>query len=410
MSESRIKRVRQKQLSPESDKKLREELGINPNYKGRISKYVKPNVSFAYKNAGIIDNPLRYIENKNKIEKEIISKEGYSKLIKLVTFILLSVTSIFLKYRNTYTHFKKIHDITNKNNLEIEKNKIINDASYSFFRRIEEEQIQIEPKMLDTVLSYIKEYIRVLFNPTFKIQSISSIFNVLSIFTEELPTILSLDVNNVKDISPLIIGQKLAANAVELEKVFKEDKRPENYNYNNSIMSQNIEKIMEKMGISTHIHNKQPLPDTNKGLSIMQRMGFVRGTGLGKSNTSILSPIKETAHTNTLGLGYIPGVSPHKKRSFFDFFSKKEETPQRRHSWSGGKVNLKLNKGTLTKFGYHANCNVSERHLSLEKAVKKYSKTTVIHKLNAVKLLTKNTNPKVSKIFGKDIKYLQSLK
>jgi len=38
----------------------------------------------------------------------------------------------------------------------------------------------------------------------------------------------------------------------------------------------------------------------------------------------------------------------------------------------------------------------------------KLSYASVIHKLNAVKILTKNTNPKVSKIYGNDIKWLEN--
>lgn len=74
----------------------------------------------------------------------------------------------------------------------------------------------------------------------------------------------------------------------------------------------------------------------------------------------------------------------------------------------GKKLIGKLNKGTLSSLGYHANVSSSKRHLALKKAVKKYKYSTVVHKLNAVKILTKNTNPKISNIFGQDIKWLQS--
>ncbi len=67
-----------------------------------------------------------------------------------------------------------------------------------------------------------------------------------------------------------------------------------------------------------------------------------------------------------------------------------------------------LKKGTLTQFGYNTKESDLKRHNSLKKAISKLQSASVIHKLNAVKLLTKNTNPKVSKIFDNDIKWIQN--
>lgn len=67
-----------------------------------------------------------------------------------------------------------------------------------------------------------------------------------------------------------------------------------------------------------------------------------------------------------------------------------------------------LKKGTLLDYHYK-NTNLS-RHRQLLKSARKTGKTTVIRKLNAVKILTKRTNPKASKVFSKDIFYLQNKK
>ena len=61
----------------------------------------------------------------------------------------------------------------------------------------------------------------------------------------------------------------------------------------------------------------------------------------------------------------------------------------------------KLKSGSLTKYGYHVHESKSERHKALKKAVKVYGVSSVIHKLNAIKLLSRNTYPANSKIFNK---------
>ena len=68
-----------------------------------------------------------------------------------------------------------------------------------------------------------------------------------------------------------------------------------------------------------------------------------------------------------------------------------------------------LKKGSLTKFGYTIHESAEKRRSSLRKALKAYGYSTLIKKLNAVKILTKNTSPTNSKIYGIDIKYLQNL-
>ncbi len=69
----------------------------------------------------------------------------------------------------------------------------------------------------------------------------------------------------------------------------------------------------------------------------------------------------------------------------------------------------KLQQGSLTKFGYSSKNTDNKRHNSLKKAVKKYTKGGVIHKLNAISVLTKTTNPALSKIYKKDMEFVQKL-
>lgn len=68
----------------------------------------------------------------------------------------------------------------------------------------------------------------------------------------------------------------------------------------------------------------------------------------------------------------------------------------------------KLKSGSLSKYGFHVNASPKVRKLALRKAEKKYGKSTVIKKLNAVRVLTKNTSPKTSRVYESSIKYLQT--
>ena len=69
-----------------------------------------------------------------------------------------------------------------------------------------------------------------------------------------------------------------------------------------------------------------------------------------------------------------------------------------------------LQKGSLKQFGYSSKVDAEGRHKALAKAVKVYGEQSVIKKLSAVRTLTKNTSPKSSKIFDKDIKWLHKQK
>ncbi len=67
----------------------------------------------------------------------------------------------------------------------------------------------------------------------------------------------------------------------------------------------------------------------------------------------------------------------------------------------------KLQQGTLTQFGYSSKNSDIKRHNSLKKAVAKYTKSAVIHKLNAITTLNKNTNPTLSGVYKSDMAWVQ---
>ena len=62
----------------------------------------------------------------------------------------------------------------------------------------------------------------------------------------------------------------------------------------------------------------------------------------------------------------------------------------------------KLKKGELTSLGYSTTKSKIARHRALNKATRKYGALSMYRKLNAVAVLSKNTNPKTSKIMLKD--------
>ena len=68
-----------------------------------------------------------------------------------------------------------------------------------------------------------------------------------------------------------------------------------------------------------------------------------------------------------------------------------------------------LKEGSLSKYGFHINASPKKRKSSLRKAEKVYGKSKLIKKLNAVRVLTKNTDPKASKIYTASIRYVQKM-
>jgi hypothetical protein len=68
------------------------------------------------------------------------------------------------------------------------------------------------------------------------------------------------------------------------------------------------------------------------------------------------------------------------------------------------KVIPKLHKGELSAFGYHDVKSMSKkkRERSLKKASKKYSPSSLVHKLNALYVLNKNQDRSAAKKFKED--------
>jgi len=71
-------------------------------------------------------------------------------------------------------------------------------------------------------------------------------------------------------------------------------------------------------------------------------------------------------------------------------------------SKKGPKLIPPLRRGELKAFGYATKLPADERHAALAKALKKYPALSVFRKLNAVQVLTRNTAPKSSAVFGQD--------
>jgi hypothetical protein len=73
---------------------------------------------------------------------------------------------------------------------------------------------------------------------------------------------------------------------------------------------------------------------------------------------------------------------------------------------------IKIQKsGDLKKYGYEKVVTLTkeERETALKKAIKAYGSLTVLKKVNAIRVLTKRTNPKLSKVLGEDVKFIQEL-
>lgn len=69
-----------------------------------------------------------------------------------------------------------------------------------------------------------------------------------------------------------------------------------------------------------------------------------------------------------------------------------------------------LKKGLLKKVGYSVTAPTSKRHAAVDRAVKKYGKTSTIRKLNAVAVYTRRRSPMKSRTFRSDMKYVQQKK
>ncbi len=69
----------------------------------------------------------------------------------------------------------------------------------------------------------------------------------------------------------------------------------------------------------------------------------------------------------------------------------------------------KLKRGSLTRYGYSVHNSERSRHGSLRKALKAHGYSKLIKKLNAVRVLSRNTSPKNSVKYARDIKYVQKI-
>ena len=71
------------------------------------------------------------------------------------------------------------------------------------------------------------------------------------------------------------------------------------------------------------------------------------------------------------------------------------------------KVIPKLRRGTLSVFGYRLHESAPARRRALDMAVREYGPGVVIHKLNAIRVLNKNRDPRASAVYNGDMMYIQ---
>ena len=66
-----------------------------------------------------------------------------------------------------------------------------------------------------------------------------------------------------------------------------------------------------------------------------------------------------------------------------------------------------MKTGELAHVGYSVGSKATARHRAVDKAVKKYGKTSTLRKLNAVSVYTRRTSPVKSRTFKSDVHYVQ---
>lgn len=91
---------------------------------------------------------------------------------------------------------------------------------------------------------------------------------------------------------------------------------------------------------------------------------------------------------------------------------KSPSAPQVPESFQRGKrktiIGVKLKRGLLTQFGYHADKSARARHIALMKAVAHEGYVGVIRHLNLVATYSKNRTPAISRIFRQDQRWLSA--
>jgi hypothetical protein len=75
-----------------------------------------------------------------------------------------------------------------------------------------------------------------------------------------------------------------------------------------------------------------------------------------------------------------------------------------------GKQLFTLKKGDLTKYGYHANLSVNDRHKALRKSLsdRNTKPLSIFRKLNALFVLNKNKNPTMAKLYKGDSEWVKT--
>jgi len=125
----------------------------------------------------------------------------------------------------------------------------------------------------------------------------------------------------------------------------------------------------------------------SKGCPIgtISRKGYNRKSYTKKSGKMVKATYVKRGCTKNMGM---PGKTPAKKRV----------------------IKIPKDAKHLSNYGYKTSAKKGERLSALKKAVKKYGYASVIHKLSALRTLTKKSQPSKSKKYNSDIKGLQEWK
>jgi hypothetical protein len=92
--------------------------------------------------------------------------------------------------------------------------------------------------------------------------------------------------------------------------------------------------------------------------------------------------------------------------------SKNKSKKSKKSKKTNSKQLFVLEKGTLSKFGYHDVKNISQqtRRAALNKALNKLPPLTVFRKINALKVLNKNVDKELAQMFQSDIDWIKNTK
>lgn len=73
----------------------------------------------------------------------------------------------------------------------------------------------------------------------------------------------------------------------------------------------------------------------------------------------------------------------------------------------GPKLIGPLKKGALHRYGYDPDNSEASRHSALDRAVRAEGLSKIVKRLNAVRVFTKNTNPRLSAKYNADMSYIE---